>query len=58
MLLTGTEPTHLGITLDIGSEVSASHCLMEVVGEKRKKVRTAEEERTAVYSPVSSTLIE
>lgn len=26
----GTKPTHLGITLDTGSQVSASHHLMEV----------------------------
>lgn len=56
MLLTGTEPTRLGITLDMGSEVSASHRLMDVAGQQAE-VRANGEERTAVYSPVISTLI-
>lgn len=55
MLLTGTEPTPPGITLDTGSEVSASHRLMEAVGQ-RAQVGAKGEERTAVYSPDSSTL--
>ena len=33
-LLTGTEPTPLRITLDMGSEVSGSHRLMEAVGQQ------------------------
>lgn len=56
VLLTGTEPTRLGITLAMGSEVSASHRLMEVVG-RHAELRAKGEERTAVYSPVSSALI-
>lgn len=55
MLLTGTEPKHLGITLDVGSEVPASHRLMEVAGQQAER-QAKGEERTAVYSPVISTL--
>lgn len=53
MLLTGTEPTPPGITLDAGSEVSASHRLMEAVGQQAQ-VSAKGEERTAVYGPVIS----
>lgn len=50
VLLTGTQPAHLGITLDMGSEVFASHRLMEPV----RLEEAAGEGRTAVYSPVIS----
>lgn len=53
MLLTGAEPTRLGITLDMGSEVPASHRLMEVG--QQAELGAKGEERTAVYSPVIST---
>lgn len=56
VLLTGTEPTRLGITLDMGSEVSASHRLMEV-SRTTSRSTSQREERTAVYSPVISALI-
>lgn len=51
VLSAGTEPTPPGITLDMGSEVSASHRLMEAVGQQAE-VRAKGEERTAVYSRV------
>lgn len=56
VLLTGIEPTPPGITLDMSSEVSASHRLMEAVGQQAD-VWAKGKERTAVYSPVISTLI-
>ena len=51
MLLTGREPTLPGITLDMGSEVSASHRLMEAVGQQAQ-VSAKGEDGTGVYSPV------
>lgn len=34
--LAGTRPTPPGITLDMSSEVCASHCLMEAVGQQAR----------------------
>lgn len=48
-------PTRLRITLDMGSGVSASHRLMELVGQQAE-LRAKGEERTAVCSLVISTL--
>lgn len=44
-LLTGREPTPPEITLDMGSEVSASHRLMEAVGQQAQTPGKKKKER-------------
>lgn len=52
-LVTGSRPTPPGITLDTGSEVPASHRLMEAVGQQAAAARARTEQRTAAVRAVA-----